>query len=590
MAGNVGAGFHAAVKKPERKMLPAWLPVCALFVVVAALYWPAVSFDFTNYDDDEYVTENPFIQRGFTFEMIRWSFKTGHAANWHPLTWISHAIDWQFAGANPALHHATNILLHAINAALLYILLLRSTNAKGPSFVVALLFAVHPFNVETVAWVSERKNVLSTFFGLLCFIAYVGYAKSKSKSSYVIACVTFALGLMSKPMLVTWPFVMLLLDYWPLNRIKTPLFPVPALLREMKPLVKEKVPFFALIVALSAVTYMVQTRGGAVGSVEAIPMIQRIGNALVSFCNYAIMTIWPFGNAAFYPHPFHMLPVWKALLCLAVLIAISVLIVRAGRAKRYLVTGWFYYLGTLVPVIGIVQVGSQAMADRYAYVPILGLFIIFVWGALDFAARMKIAPRALAIVAGLVIVLLTARSWNQLPHWRNSITLWERAVAVTNDNYIARNNLGSAYLRTKQRDRALLEFTESLRIRPTHPGALVNMGRMFLDSGKAAEAAQFFEKAVSIEPRRVSANLNLAIAYFQMNQIEKALAQAKLTQQIGPEDPKVYNLLGILSNLSGRPDEAVKYLQTALQIDPNYTNAKTNLQRVLAEYKPNSTR
>ncbi|MCC6152859.1 MAG: tetratricopeptide repeat protein [Candidatus Hydrogenedentes bacterium] len=577
------------MKKPEKKTIPPWLPICALLVIVAALYWPALSFDFTNYDDDDYVTENPFIQRGFTVDMIRWSFTTGHAANWHPLTWISHAIDWQLVGARPSLHHATNIVLHAINAALLYILLLRSAYARGPSFLVALLFAVHPFNVETVAWVSERKNVLSTFFGLLSFIAYVGYAKNKKTSSYVIACVTFAFGLMSKPMLVTWPFVMLLFDYWPLNRIKTPLFPVSALLRDMKPLIKEKVPFFGLIVALSAITYFVQQRGGAVGSIEAIPMIQRIGNALVSYCNYAIMTIWPFGNAAFYPHPFDTLPVWKALLCLAVLLAISMIVIRAGGSKRYLVTGWFYFLGTMVPVIGIVQVGSQAMADRYAYVPILGLFIIAVWGALEVAGRLKVAPRALAVTAGIVVILLAARSWNQLPHWRNSITLWERAVAVTKDNYVARNNLGSAYLRTNQHDRALLEFTESLRIRPTHPGALVNMGRIFLDNGKAAEAAQFFEKAVSLEPRRVAANLNLAIAYFQMKQIDKALQQAKLTQQIAPEDPKVYNLLGILSNLSGRPDEAVKYLQTALQIDPNYANAKTNLQRVLGENKPKST-
>ncbi|MCC6794097.1 MAG: tetratricopeptide repeat protein [Candidatus Hydrogenedentes bacterium] len=575
--------------KPEQKSMSVLLPVCALLVIVAALYWPALSFDFTNYDDDDYVTENPFIQRGFTMEMIRWSFTTAHAANWHPLTWMSHAIDWQLSGAKPGLHHATNILFHAINAALLYTFLFRATNARGPSFVVALIFAVHPFNVETVAWVSERKNVLSTFFGLLSLVAYVGYAKHKKRSTYIIACITFALGLMSKPMLVTWPFVMLLLDYWPLSRIKTPLFPVPALLREMKPLIKEKIPFFGLIVALSVITYLVQSRGGAVGSVDAIPMIQRVGNALVSYRNYVVMTIWPFGNAAFYPHPFHTLPVWKAALCLAVLIAISMVVVRAGRTKRYLVTGWFYYLGTLVPVIGIVQVGSQAMADRYAYVPILGLFIMAAWGAMDIAARLKVSPRTLTIAAGLVILLLAARTWNQLPHWRNSIALWERAVAVTKDNYIAHNNLGSAYLRTNQHDRALLEFTESLRIRPTHPGALVNMGRVFLDSHKAAEAAQLFEKAISLEPRRVSANLNLAIAYFQMNQIDRALTQAKLTQHIDSEDPKVYNLLGVLSNLSGRPDEAVKYLQIALQIDPNYANAKTNLQRILNEKKSKST-
>jgi tetratricopeptide (TPR) repeat protein len=585
-AGNVGEGNSVAVSKNTSKALPAWVPALALFLVTAALYSPALRFDFVGYDDDDYVTENPYVQRGLTGEMAAWAFTTGYGSNWFPLTWISHAADWQFAGPKPGLHHATNIILHAMNSVLLFMLLKRATQAVWPSFVVGALFAVHPFNVESVAWIAERKNVLSMFFGLCSLIAFSEYTRRPKRSLYIASCLLLACGLMSKPMLVTWPFVMLLFDYWPLGRIKSPLRPLRPFLMDARKLVVEKVPFFLLATASSVTTYVVQAQGGAMGSVESIPPLYRIGNALVSYCNYVIMTIWPFGLAALYPHPFEALPLWKALAAAIALTATTWGVIAYAGKARYLVTGWFIFLGTLVPVIGVVQVGSQAMADRYAYVPIIGLFIVVVWGFAEIRSRAKFSRNPERAVGCIVIALLMLRTWDQLPHWRNGIALWQHTIAVTHDNYIAHNNLGSALRLAKQPDRALAEFKESLRIRPSHPGALVNVGLVLLDQGKPTDAAKAFEKAIAANPRHGPANLNLAVAYFQMRDPHKALGQAQLALQVLPDDPKVYNLLGILSDILGRPDEAVNYLRKALEINPNYANAKSNLDRVLSRQGP----
>ncbi len=573
------------MKHPNQKPIPEWILVVALILVAAGLYAPSLGYDFTGYDDDEYVTESPYVQRGLSVEMFTWAFTTGHAANWHPLTWISHAFDWQLAGPNPALHHATNVLLHALNAGLLFVLLKRCTGATWPSFAVAALFAIHPVNVESVAWIAERKNMLSTFFGILSLIAYGAYAKNRKRSAYVASCAALALGLMSKPMLVTWPFVMLLLDYWPLDRIKAPVLPLAPFVKDLRPLALEKVPFFLLVLASSITTYRIQSSGGAMGGVEFIPIVFRLGNAVVSYCNYVVVTFWPFGLAALYPHPLNALPVWKVLAAVIAMSTVTAAVLRFGRKERYLVTGWFFFLGTLVPVIGIVQVGSQAMADRYAYVPLLGLFIIAAWGVADIAARKKLPNRPIGAATAVVLVLLALRTGNQLPHWRNGITLWEHAVTVTENNYIAHNNLGSALLHGKgpEPERALLEFQESLKIRPTHPGALVNVGRMVLDQGKPADAAKWFEMALSVSPRHAPASYNLGVAYLQMRNVDKAFQQARLTQQITPEDPKVYNLLAIVSIEAKKTDDAVNYLETALRINPNYANAKSNLDRLLRE-------
>lgn len=569
------------MSKTRPKPISWRLPVAGLILFTCLLYARTLTFDFTGYDDDVYVTENPNIQRGVSPTMIAWAFTTGHASNWHPLTWISHAIDWQLAGKNAWLHHATNVLLHALNAALLFVFLHRATASTWRSLMVAALFAVHPLNVESVAWVAERKNVLSMFFGLLSFIAYVNYARTPSRGRYAATAVFLVLGLMAKPMLVTWPFAMLLLDYWPLGRIGAPIWPPAPFLRELRKFAMEKVPLFAIAAASSLTTYLVQAHGGATGSNDSIAMSYRVGNALVSYCNYVVMTIWPFGLAAFYPHPLNTLPIWEPVLALAMLMGATVAVVLYGPKSRYLVAGWFFFLGTLVPVIGFVQVGSQAMSDRYAYVPLIGLFIIAVWGI---PGLVRLAPRMGVALGVATIALLSARTWNQLPHWRTGVALWQHAVAVTRDNYIAHNNLGTQYLRAKQPDLALAEFKESLRIRPNHPGALVNIGSLLLDQGKPADAAKAFEAALGGNPSHGAAHLNLALAYFQMRNVPKALEHANLAEKIMPYEPKVYNLLGILADASGNPQEAVNNFQKALQLNPNYKNAQLNLDRVLNRF------
>lgn len=567
------------VSKTRPKQIPWWLPVAGVMLFTCLLYARTLTFDFTGYDDDVYVTDNPNIQRGVSSAMIGWAFTTGYASNWHPLTWLSHAMDWQLAGRNAWLHHATNMLLHALNSALLFVFLHRATKSTWRSLMVAALFAVHPLNVESVAWVAERKNVLSMCFGLLSFIAYVNYARTPSRGRYATTAVFLILGLMSKPMLVTWPFAMLLLDYWPLGRISTPIWPSAPFLRELRKFTIEKIPLFAIVIASSVTTYLIQAHGGATKSNDSIAMSYRVGNALVSYCNYVIMTIWPFGLTAFYPHPLNTLPIWKPALALAVLIVATVAVVAYGRKSRYLVAGWFFFLGTLVPVIGFVQVGSQAMSDRYAYVPLIGLFIIAVWGIPDLV---RITPRTGAALGVATIALLSARTWDQLPHWRNGVTLWQHAVAVTRDNYIAHNNLGTQYLRAKQPDLALVEFKESLRIRPNHPGALVNIGSLLLDQAKPADAAKAFESALGVNPNHGAAHLNLALAYFQMHNVPKALEHANLAKKIMPYEPKVYNLLGILADARGDTQESVNNFQKALQLNPSYKNAQINLDRVLS--------
>ncbi|HRI89988.1 MAG TPA: hypothetical protein PK869_17065, partial [Candidatus Hydrogenedentes bacterium] len=324
-----------------KKNIPAFIPALVVGLLAFALFAPTIPYGFTGYDDNDYVTDNPYVQRGISGESIVWAFTTGHAANWHPITWLSHAFDWQISGKNPWMHHATNVCLHAVNAALLFLLLYRCTGALWPSFFVAALFAVHPLNVQSVAWVAERKNVLSTFFGLLSLLAYARYSRTKSAPAYAASLALLACGLMSKPMLVTWPFVMLLMDYWPLQRIAAPIRDFKQVVRQVLKLTPEKVPYFALVFVSSVVTYLVQSRAGATGGEGGIPILYRCLNAIVSYAAYLWQTVWPFGLAAFYPHPFDTIAMWKVVLSLFLLLAITALVLRYGSTKRYLVFGWF---------------------------------------------------------------------------------------------------------------------------------------------------------------------------------------------------------------------------------------------------------
>lgn len=476
---------------------------CGLIVLTLLVFRPVVGHDFVFFDDDVYVTHNPHIQQGLSPSGVRWAFTTFHAANWHPLTWLSHMLDVQCYGSNPAGHHSTSLILHAFNAALLFLVLVRMTGRTGASAFVAAVFAVHPLRVESVAWVSERKDLLSGAFWVLTLGAYARYAEKRSLARYVMVLVSLALGLMAKPMLVTLPFVLLLLDYWPLARWES--------LRATKGLLLEKVPLFALSAVSAAVTWKAQHAGGAIQSVEQFPFAIRMGNAAVSYVLYLKQLIWPTGLAFFYPHPGAraISQVLGATLCV---LAVSAIVLLLARRRRYLPVGWFWYLGTLVPVIGLLQVGGQAMADRYTYLTQIGLLIMLVWAAADALDRLDPRARRIcgSILAAVVLLPLAVAARTQLASWQNSYTLFTRALAVTDRNATAHNNLGALLAREGSVAEAERHFRAALEIQPRYPHANKNLANMLLEQGRNEEAATYYRAMLDLCPDDVESLNNLA--------------------------------------------------------------------------------
>ena len=482
-----------------------------LAIVTLAVYWQVGNSAFVNYDDPTYVTDNQDVRAGLTAESVTWAFSTTHGGNWHPLTWLSHMLDCQIYGLNPRGHHYTNLLFHILNTILLLLVLQKMTGALWKSALVAALFALHPLHVESVAWVAERKDVLSTFFWMLTVGVYVLYVENPGVKKYLLTILLFALGLMAKPMLVTLPFVLLLLDYWPLGRFqikklgtaqssdgtspkdtrnekrKSPKGPAKDAVRSKKntesgyrwslalPLIWEKIPLFVIAVASSIVTFFAQQSGGAVRSLEALPFTVRISNALVAYISYIGKTIWPFHLAVFYPHP-GMLAGWKIAGACLLLLSISFMAIRALRLYPYFTVGWLWYLGTLVPVIGLVQIGSQAMADRYTYVPLIGIFIIIAWGIFDLAAGWRYRKEGVAVVSASLLLILMVMTWFQLQHWSNSITLFKHAINVTENNLTAHYNLGLALVKNARMDEAIDHFTRALQINPDNANSHKNLG------------------------------------------------------------------------------------------------------------------
>ncbi len=422
-----------------------------LIMATLAVYWQVQNHEFVNYDDDLYVTDNPHVKAGLTREGAIWAFVATHAGNWHPLTWLSHMLDCEVYGVNPWGHHLTNLLLHIGNTILLFLLFRHVTGAVWRSTLVAALFALHPLHVESVAWVSERKDVLSTLFWLSTMWTYLRHVESPGFRWYLLALLSFALGLMAKPMLVTLPFVLLLIDYWPLGRLqfgqsnRTHESMTPGLQRSsVSSLIFEKVPFFAISAVSSTVTYIVQLSAGAMPSQDVLPLQVRTANALVSYISYIGKMIWPHHLAVSYPHPGSNLPLWQIAGASLLLVFISALVIRGAGRFPYLVVGWLWYLGTLVPVIGLVQVGSQAMADRYTYVPLIGLFVIIVWGAPNLVRRWRHGRFLLVSSSGVLLLTLMACTWLQTSYWKDSFTLFQRTLDVTADNWRAHNGLGLA--------------------------------------------------------------------------------------------------------------------------------------------------
>ncbi|MGW8222880.1 MAG: tetratricopeptide repeat protein [Syntrophobacteria bacterium] len=569
--------------------------VCLLlFIATLAVYWQVGNYEFVNFDDDKYIIENFHVQKGLTRDSVIWAFTATHVSNWHPLTWLSHMLDFQLYGLNPSGHHLTNVFFHLVNTLLLFLVLKLMTGALWRSGLVAALFAVHPLHVESVVWVAERKDVLSTLFWMLTLWAYLGYTKRPGVKRYLVILLAFALGLMAKPMLVTLPFVLLLLDYWPLKRIELgqsaiglPAASQPSTIAN-KPgaqafrLLLEKTPMFVLAAVSSVVTFIVQKSGGAVGALETYPFKIRMANALLSYVIYLKKMIWPQNLAVFYPHPGQSLPMWQAAGAGLLLVVVSIAVIRAGRRYPYLPVGWLWYVGTLVPVIGLVQVGDQAMADRYTYVSLIGLFIVVAWGVPDVARSWRYGKSALALATGSLLVALMVSTSLQLKHWKNSLTLFDHALSVTDRNYLAHTNFGNALAELGRVDEALFHFTEAVKIRPSFSKAYNNLGNALARQGRDEEAIFHLTRALELEPDFPRAHNNLGNLFERQRKIEEAVFHYSMALELKPDFAEAYFNLGNLQARQGKMDQAISHFSSALQIKPDFAEAHNSLGVVLA--------
>jgi len=514
----------------------------ALALLTLIVYAPVRHYGFVDLDDPQYVSENPFVAGGLTWSGVKWAFTSIHASYWLPLIWLSHMLDVQLYGLHAGGHHVTNVLLHVLNSILLFALLHRTTGGIGRSAFVAALFAIHPLHVESVVWVTERKDVLSTLFLLLTVWTYVEYARQPTRSRYILSLVFFILGLMSKAMLVTLPFMLLLLDVWPLGRFTFTGWRLSLAQRTtVYRLVREKVPFLVLAILFAIATYVTQQTTGAVASVSRIPVTFRLANAMVSYAMYVVTMLWPSRLALFYPYPLALSPMLVSA-SLVGLIAATVLVLRSMRRYPYLAVGWLWYLGSLVPVIGLIQAGDQARADRFTYVPLIGLFIMIAWGARDLITR----PRILQASGALVVVLLAAVARTQVGHWRTNTELWEHALRVADESYVAHTNLGLALYAQGNVDRSIIEFRSALRLRPDFAEAHNDLGVALANRGDIDGAIKAFLDALRAKPMQAQSHYNAAV----------------------------------LLAMKGDTVSAVSHLERALQIDPNYSDARAQLEKL----------
>ncbi|HEX2855194.1 MAG TPA: tetratricopeptide repeat protein [Opitutaceae bacterium] len=608
-AASLPSENRALADGPVSARNTSWYVGICLVLALATLwvYLPVRGHGFVALDDGDYVKDNRLVQAGLTWAGVKWAFTTGHSGNWHPVTWLSHMFDAQLFGPGPAAPHLVNLLIHVANTVLLFGLLRRLTGALWRSAVVAGWFALHPLHVESVAWISERKDVLSAFFFLLTLHAYTNYAAPAQSQTpnrakwYAAALLLFAPGLMSKPMLVTLPCVLLLLDTWPLRRLAAETGGTPVMI-----LLREKIPFFALSAASCVITLIVQARGGAVGSLASYTIAERIGNALVSYALYLGKIFRPADLAVIYPHP-GQLPVLQVAGAALLVVGLCVAAVGWRRKFPFFATGWFWFFGMLVPTIGLVQVGVQAMADRYTYLPSIGVFVLLAWGAGELQARWRGLKAALGVAAAVALVSCAMRTRDQLRHWRGSEELFRHTIAVTRANYAAHNSLGHAYLELGRIDEAILQFTQTLKLRADFPEARnnlgtallrqgrtgeaivefqkalsvranfglarYNLGTVLLENGRTDEAVAELEKAAALQPGDLLTRLNLGNARLQKGQLDGAIAQYRAALAIDPINPDLHHNLGQAFLQKGQPEAAIVHFQTALKIDPNHANA-----------------
>jgi tetratricopeptide (TPR) repeat protein len=540
-----------------------WKLAISGFLLVTTLiaFWSVRNHEFVNYDDDLYVTNNAHVQSGLTWDGVRWAMTTTEASNWHPLTWLSHMVDYDIYKMNPGGHHVTNVLFHVVNTLLLFLILHRVTEDLWKSAFVAMLFAIHPLHVESVAWVAERKDVLSGLLWLATTWAYLRYVDFRDFGRYMLTLCLFALGLMAKPMLVTLPLTLLLLDYWPLGRFQPEAQSSPSgsggpkrVFSAQKTIIRltaEKAPFFLLAAVSCVITLLAQGEGGSVASFESLPLDIRIANALVSYVKYIGKMFWPVQLSALYPlNPQLAAPMfspWQVAGSCLLLLGITGMAIWARRRFPYFIVGWLWYVGTLVPVIGLVQVGVQSMADRYTYLPLIGLFVVMAWGAADLMGGFRYKKYVCIAISGIVVVTFMALTLRQVQYWRNTMSLFRHALAVTDNNCSAHYNLGTALATQGRLKEAMTHFTEAIRIQPLHANAHNNLGLVLAMQGQLEEAIGHYKKAIRLRADNPESHFNLGTA----------LAR------------------------EGHFKEAIDHFHEALRIKPDYAKARHNLKLTL---------
>lgn len=594
---------------------PLWRSplICLLLLAVTLTVYSQVRHgSFISLDDPFYVTENGHVQAGLTWNTLVWAFTATEQANWHPLTWLSHALDSQLFGLDATGPHLVNVLLHGLNAVLAFLLLASATGRTWTSLLVVTLFALHPFNVESVAWISERKNVLSMLFLLLALGAYGRYVRQPSVPRYLSVAGLFVLGLAAKPTVITLPCVLLLLDFWPLRRIQgcSPPSRDPAATQApLDRLVLEKLPLVALSAASAVITMVAQHAGGAVASVDLIPLSQRVENAIYSYGIYVWKTFFPAGLAPYYPHPFDALATWRVMLALLCLLAVSALVWKQRIHRPYLLAGWLWFLGTMVPMIGLVQVGGQAMADRYAYLPLLGIFVMVVWGGSELADRYQVTPGWRLAASAILVAGLSFMAWRQIGYWTSNYSLWTHTVEVTENNYRAEDNLGVALVELGRYDEALLHFQNSAAINPEGEISHINIAALLARAGRLQEAIAEYEAAIRLtsDPqdltvvysdlggiyRRLGNYAEARANYLQalrlapqfmpalagLGDVEREVVTGRLAETVAVHPSgEGYVQLGQLLQQGGKDGEARSAYEQALKLNPRLTEARKALE------------
>ncbi len=580
----------------------AWWIYPLLFVLAVAPYLQTLSHDFVNFDDGSYVSENLLVRQGLTSSNIAWAFTVFWAGNWHPLTWLSHMLDCQLFGMNPGAHHMVNVVIHGMSTVILFVAIRTMTGMVWRSALVAALFAIHPLHVESVAWVAERKDVLSTFFGLLAIWSYARYARSRSVGRYVVVALFFALSLMSKPMLVTFPFVLLLLDVWPLKRFSMEK-------ERWTRVILEKLPLLAMSLASSVVTFKAQHAAGAVQPIELLPLGRRLANAVSAYAGYLYKTFWPVDLAVFYPFP-DEIPVAHVLIALSVLIGITIGVVILARGRPWLVVGWLLYLGTLVPVIGFVQVGDQSMADRYTYLPLIGIFLMIAW-SIPSSAFADNRRTVMSFVIAFILLGLSSLTFAQVRVWKNTTTLFEHAIKVTKGNFLAHNLLAGAIGQTGDLDGARDQIEKALQIKPNYAGAHYNLGMIMLyrhdfekaqeefnfalqankldpmawnalgvaqvNLGKTDEAIANYRHAIELNPSFAEAFTDLGAALLQKQKFEEAIDASEKSLKLRPGLAESHATIGAAYWNLGKATESIFHNQRAVELSPNLVSARVNL-------------